>query len=302
MPRLAELDAGHAARKLAKRRWRVLAARARVLHKRRSRAHLHDFRVALRRLRAILAFCDEQVGLVSPKPTRRAVKALATVSGTLRDSEVLREQLESLFATERARNSALEQDCNVLLDVVHRRAEKNFIRMFRTHRPLLKSKIRLRAERAAPDAHLRQILALHVMQLVEEIREIAQSPLVEPERLHALRIDAKKVRYTLEAIDDEADQDLLQDLRRAQDRLGAIHDLDHALEVLRRWAPQLVRGGDAPGALDFPRLMERAEEARAARLADWQREFPSNGAELFAHVQARVQALAAADALELALI
>ena len=131
---------------------------------------------------------------------------------------------------------------------------------------------------------------------------MAQSPLVMPERLHALRIDAKYVRYTLESMDNEADQDLLQDLRRVQDRLGAIHDLDYALEVLRRWEPQLVRDGHAPGASDFPRLLERAEQARAARLAEWQNEFPENGAALFAQVQGRVQALAATDALELALI
>jgi CHAD domain-containing protein len=302
MSRLAVLDADQAARKLVKRRWRDLAACSRALHKRRSRAHLHDFRVALRRLRAIMTVCDEQVGLVARKSTRRALKELAAVSGTLRDSEVLREQLDLVFASDHAQNAALAHDCSVLLDVAYRRAEKNFARLFHAHRPMFKSKIRLRAEREAPEAHLRQILALHVMQLIEEIRELTQSRFLEAERLHALRIETKKVRYTLEEMDDETDQDLLQDLRRAQDRLGAVHDLDHALEVVRRWEPQLVRDGAAPGAPDFPRLMERVTEARAARLADWQREFPSNGEDLYARVHARVQALAATNALELALI
>ena len=67
MTKVAVLDAQEAARKLVKRRWRELAARARALHKRRSRGHLHDFRVALRRLRAILNVCAEQLGMVVAK-------------------------------------------------------------------------------------------------------------------------------------------------------------------------------------------------------------------------------------------
>jgi CHAD domain-containing protein len=226
---------------------------------------------------------------------------LAAVSGTLRDSEVLREQLDSLFAAVQAQDSALAHDCNVLLEVAHRRAEKNFARMFRAHRPMFKDKIRVRRERAAPDAPLPQILALHVLQLTEEMRELAQVPLLDPERLHALRIAMKNARYTLESMNGQADEEMLLALRRAQDQLGGIHDLDHALEVLHRWEPQLVRDGAAPGAPDFPALMERAANARAARLADWQSEFPANGCQLFADLQARVHAQVATHALEAAL-
>ena len=114
------------------------------------------------------------------------------------------------------------------------------------------------------------------------MREFAQAPLLDPERLHALRIALKNARYTLELMDDQAHEQILLALRRTQDQLGVIHDLDHALEVLHRWEPQLVRDGAAPGAPDFPGLLERAGDARATQLADWQSQFPLNGSELFA--------------------
>ena len=299
MAKPAELDTERAARKLVKRRWRDLGECARALHKRQSGARLHDFRVALRRLRAGLSFCDEQIGLAPPKATRRAVKALATVSGALRDWEVTGERLKSLFSGRQA--AALAHDCNVLLEVAQRRAQKNFARIFRAHRPLLKTRIRLRAEREVPELSLGQVLALHVLQLLDEIKELNQSVVLSPERLHALRIASKNVRYTLESMGDKIAQDALPDLRRVQERLGAIHDMDQAITVLQRWEPQLVRDGAAPGAAEFPGLMQRADEERAARLAAWNRDFPMNGAELFGGIQARVQALAATDALELAL-
>ena len=58
---------------------------------------------------------------------------------------------------------------------------------------------------------------------------------------------------------------------------------------------------DTVGRADFPGLLERAANARAARLANWQREFPANGSQLFADLQARVQAQVATHALEAAL-
>ena len=297
--KLLQLDTRSAARKLIKRRWRELAKSARALHKHRSGGRVHDFRVTLRRLRGSLAFCDEQLGLAPPKSTRRAVKALATVSGALRDWEVTREQLESLFSGRQ--DSALAHDCTVLLNVAQRRAEKNFARIFQAHRPMLKTKIRLRAEREVAESSFGQVLALHVLQLLDEIGEINRSLALSAEALHALRVASKNVRYTLESMDDEVAEDALPDLRRVQERLGAIHDMDQAIAVLHRWEPQLVRAGAAPGAPDFPWLMQRAAEERAARLVAWQRDFPLNGAELFGRIQARIQALAATDALELAL-
>ena len=105
MSKLAEPAARKAARKIIKRRWRQLAQRARQLRQRRDHARLHDFRVALRRMRATLALCDQQLGLATRKAKRRAIKELAAASGALRDWEIVRTQLAELWPADPAKPS-----------------------------------------------------------------------------------------------------------------------------------------------------------------------------------------------------
>lgn len=58
-----------------------------------------------------------------------------------------------------------------------------------------------------------------------------------PNRVHRVRIAAKKLRYTLEVIDATGIRvatDVMRDLRKIQDLLGRVHDIDVARRVVQR--------------------------------------------------------------------
>jgi CHAD domain-containing protein len=75
-----------------------------------------------------------------------------------------------------------------------------------------------------------------VGRLSAEIDELLPVVTADPSRLeelHRLRIDCKKLRYTLELTLGEDSSDV-ERLQRWQDALGAIHDWDVAISYLRR--------------------------------------------------------------------
>jgi CHAD domain-containing protein len=113
-----------------------------------------------------------------------------------------------------------------------------------------------------------------------------------PEPLHSVRIAAKNMRYTLEVLEENGHQDLLEQLHCVQELLGTVHDLDLVMSVLRRWEHQFVEGGTPQTAAQFAHLLNCAAAARTASIEKWQQQFPSDGAELFARVRAYAQDLA----------
>jgi CHAD domain-containing protein len=76
---------------------------------------------------------------------------------------------------------------------------------------------------------------------------------------HRLRIGLKGFRYTLENFMPQRYQPWCEDLKRIQDLLGEVHDLD-VLRTVIRW--QRTKLAEA----DVLRWFERIEEARRARL------------------------------------
>jgi CHAD domain-containing protein len=86
-----------------------------------------------------------------------------------------------------------------------------------------------------------------------------------PERLHRVRIAAKKLRYALELAGDggvAAANPLVRTLKRVQDKLGRLHDLQilqhHVAEV--QAAPPVRRGAQDGGLDALRRMLE--EECR----------------------------------------
>lgn len=84
------------------------------------------------------------------------------------------------------------------------------------------------------------------------------------QELHDLRIAAKRVRYTLELFEEflpTASKDAVEELARLQDELGALHDSEVMLTLLRQLLQQ--ENGE-PGALP---VAETSDEAQSALLS-----------------------------------
>jgi CHAD domain-containing protein len=289
--RVVRLTPAQGARKLLKRRCRALRENARRVRHKPDPERLHDFRVALRKTRTLLTF-SERAGLTVRRPTKSALRELAAASGALRDCEITRQQLAQFWGELDPADEWFVRECEVLLDISERRAAKDLRAILHEHRQALKARNGVEENREAASARdtLQGALARHLLAL---LREMEEHSLSLAEQLHALRIAVKNLRYTLEVVAGKRDRELLEDLKRVQTHLGVIHDLDHTIDVLQRWLRQRVHPASARSGELLGVLLAAAARVRAARIEEWQCEFPANGAAVFAKLQVRAEQLAA---------
>ena len=251
---------------------------------------LHDFRVAMRRLRSTLRAYETQVDAVVPAKLRRRLRDLARATGEARDVEVqiswLERRRDELPPGRRAGVSWLlarlgQRRERAYRDIRERIAPK-FDRLARRLRRALGSA-------PAPDATLPASLASFTAQLLEDQgtdleRRLAliRSPADHAEA-HAARIRVKRARYLLEPIVREAAPaaPVLRRLKHVQQLLGDLHDLqvviarlgdaaaEAAAERTRR-LHELAVGGDRGATPRGPRpatsgLLALARVARATQ-------------------------------------
>ena len=248
------------------------AARARIIDPDDAEA-LHDFRVAMRRLRSTLRAYQPHLAALVPAKLRRRLRELARATGEARDVEVQIAWLEShrddlpparraglpwLLARLRERRDRAYRD-------IRERIAPKFDRLARRLRRAL-------ASPPPPDATLPPSLTSLIAELLEDQgsdleRRLAliRSPDNHTEA-HAARIRVKRARYLLEPVAREAlpAAPVLRSLKRAQELLGDLHDLqvviarlgdaaaEAAAERTRR-LHQLAVGGDRGPAARGPR-------------------------------------------------
>lgn len=230
---------------------------------------VHDFRVALRRLRTALQPSRAIYGKKRLRVIGEGLKRFADVTGALRDEEVLRETLLSL-------ELPLEYKA-VLSAWVARRAKQERARRMDVVKFLRENagkkdtaasaKVNGGAEPAAADEPtLEECLARLEKRLGapksdekavdlarsaldkarERIREFGGVTADDAAAMHALRIRFKRLRYTAElftpVLGDEAAR-IAKEASRLQTKLGDLHDLDEALVRMgRAWGlPAEVR-------------------------------------------------------------
>ena len=304
---LLDLPAEEAARLIALAMLDRTAEAARRLADPADPLALHDFRVAIRRLRSCLqAYRPEIDGSIAHRHRRR-LRRLARATRRSRDLEVHlaweREQYPAL--TERQRVGLrwhLDR-----LEQRRRRADRRLSRLVARGFDRLERRLRRRLERyrlrIERDASRRRDEAAAVVggriRMVGgdlECRLGAVRTRADARPAHRARLAAKRLRYLLEPIRGEVEgvEPLIVRLRDLQDALGDLHDsqsqrgrLGHDLadagrEHARRLAaavhhPSGATPGDIeagedprPGLLALAeRLEEREAEAFAGLRADW---------------------------------
>jgi len=193
---------------------------------------VHDLRVAVRRSLSLVRGFSEIDGWPVWKSLRRLGRPLFKALGELRDLHVLRHWLERLSPE----NDPLGLHVRQSLDEPEERATKRARRALeRFDRGLWLEggrRATLRTEHLQPDGLPFQHTALLRL---EEATEQHQRAVLSgrPEDYHALRICLKRVRYTLENFLPRLHRRWKRDLKRAQDILGDLHDIDIAWQTLK---------------------------------------------------------------------
>jgi CHAD domain-containing protein len=192
---------------------------------------VHDLRVVLRRCRSVASVMQE----IDPHPDweemRGCAKKLFRSLGELRDAHVMAEWLNKLHpeedAIKRQLLEALDTDENSARDTVQRHA----IRFEEKRWKKLSRSLPLRIRRAPADSAAAHCLALERLEEAKELhRRAMRTESAKP--WHELRIGIKHFRYTVESLLPTAHSAWSDTLKRVQDVLGNIHDLDVLSEML----------------------------------------------------------------------
>ena len=234
---------------------------------------VHDFRVALRRLRSLLRPARKVYGSFHTDAVRAALKRVADATGTLRDEEVLGETLLALELSpggQSARAAWLRRRTprrralrGAVLRLVRGGGVEEAIRLLDA---LLLLPVKKKRD---PDAAK---FAREVVFSAEAAVQAGAERENDAAGLHALRILYKRLRYAVDGFEDALSPELCAIAPVAakfQKRLGEVHDLDVArtsVERARTLAPAVRR--EIVGAIESARaacvLRYEAERQRGA--------------------------------------
>lgn len=226
---------------------------------------LHDFRVALRRLRSLLRAYRPLVGAAARKPMRRRLRRLAAATNAGRDAEVLlawlRGQEEGLATRERvgwrwlvAQLEARRATAEAALPALR----AGFGKVERRLRPSLGSyQLTVDLSRGVDPTgpHFGAVAGAAARVEAEVLeRRLSEVSADEPTAVHSARISAKRLRYVLEPV--AGDSVVVARLRDLQDRLG---DLNDARVAKAELATAVQTAGAERARLLFERALVAAD-------------------------------------------
>lgn len=223
-----------------------------------SAGDVHDLRVALRRCRTIA----DALGEVHPAPGWRKLKRtsrdLFSALGELRDTQVQRVWMRKLGP---AGDPVRRHMVRLLAreETVHRKsAEQALERFDRKQWKKLMRKLPAKAGFVPPESIVFQRLALTRLNAAAELyRQARRRRSIVA--WHRLRIGLKRFRYVGENFLPQRHAAWAADLKRAQDLLGNVHDLDVLRSRVRREAAKL-------DPTTVARWVARIESERRAQL------------------------------------
>ena len=205
---------------------------------------IHRTRVATRRLRELLPVLRLQGG--TARKLGRRLRRVTRRLGALRELDVLLATIDGLSKTSSHSGRMLAR----VTDDIRRereRAQEELVgrslvaELERIGRKLEAAVEQLKADEDEPphDREWRWAIDARIARRARTLSTAMEeaSALYIPERLHVVRIAAKKLRYAVEVGAEASRMDRraeLRVLRRTQDMLGHLHDLQMLIERVRR--------------------------------------------------------------------
>ena len=269
------------ARRLALKALSAARAAERRLDDRSDPEALHDFRVAIRRLRSILRAYKPQLANAVRKKDRDRLREIQRATGGGREADVALEWLtlqQRNLAPEHltglnwlsAKLLARRRECSQALDGEVREAFKRNAQKLEERLAIMRSKQNLLAER--PHVSFARTLAnlteAHATDLLVQLGQIARMD--DAEALHDARILGKRLRYLLEPLRAYVDaaQPVVKKTKRLQDVLGDLNDvhvlmdeIDQAFEAALAHKAGRIKESLGRGDIDRAR--------RDATMSEW---------------------------------
>src|SRR5467141_4390120 len=194
---------------------------------------VHVLRVAIRRCRSVAAVMEEVDADPAWPAMRKVARKLFRGLGVLRDAQVMDEWIKKLAPeSDPVRtylHASFESDEPKLqenaLRVAGKFDQKTWKRLERT--------LRQRSRLVPVGSLAAECLALERFEIARQLHAKALRT-EKPKPWHSLRIGLKRFRYTVESLLPEHYAVWGDDLKRLQDMLGEIHDLDVLTEAVNK--------------------------------------------------------------------
>jgi CHAD domain-containing protein len=212
---------------------------------------LHDMRVATRRLRAAFTVFEKAFSTKIIKSHLKGLRLIGRALGHARDLDVILNKaanyLEALPSEDRVGMQPLiqfwqDQSNQARTDLVSHldgKKYKHFIRQLNifVNTPGL-GMLPIRDEPPTPH-QVREIAPVLIYTRLEAVRAYDSIlPNATIAQLHALRIECKRFRYTVEFFREvlgEQTHEIISELKEIQDHLGELHDADVACQIVRKF-------------------------------------------------------------------
>jgi CHAD domain-containing protein len=209
---------------------------------------LHDFRVAVRRLRSAQRTFATELGAAGDKRSRRRWSEIASATGPGRDAEA---QREWLAAAQARLSPPARRAARSLIAELGEELEKEQSELAAAARRFDRAATRLRDELASytvrldapPDQETFGVLAgRRVRELGDDLAErlAAVGGARDVDGAHEARIAGKRLRYGLEIAAPDARRPLAR-LKTLQDLLGELHDVHGLMKRVARIAGREAR-------------------------------------------------------------
>jgi CHAD domain-containing protein len=200
---------------------------------------VHDLRVALRRCRSVAAAIEE----IDPHPDwaemRDCARKLFRSLGNLRDAQVMEEWVGKIHSGEDPLKRTLLDSLATAEDSAKKKALHNAMRFDVQRWHELERALTARLRRVPADGDAALCLGVERLEEAKELHRRAMRT-ENPDPWHALRIGVKRFRYTLESLVPSLHEKWSESLKRVQDILGDIHDVDVLLELVQETQAKLT--------------------------------------------------------------
>ncbi len=258
-----ELDSCDAVALIAQKLWHNVRVNEEGIIRDWDTQFLHQYRVALRRMRALFAQMKQSIGREESQWFKKQLAELAAPTNRLRDLDVylksedtylelipesFREGLRKLFR-DLSRERQQEQK---------KLAQDLSSPEYLSHIGLIESRLALCPQSPTRKGH-KPVLKLAARQIISRYNAISMDALEitdhsPDEQVHEIRLDCKKLRYLLEFFTDlfpkKQIRPLLKALKKLQDNLGEFNDLSVQRERLEDYLKRHKVSPDTEAAVN----------------------------------------------------